>query len=245
MARVWDYMVGGRDNFEADRSAARQLLTSAPVLAQAAPVAWGFLGRAVSYLAAEAGIRQFIDIRMGMPAPADTHEFAQAVAPECRIVYVANDPVVLSHTRASLRSSAEGSVSCIGADLYDVAAIVAEASQTLNLAEPVAVVMMDILNFIEDAAAVVAGLVRAIAPGSQLVVMQATADERWAVGAQRWNRIFPVPVYLRNRSQVESWFAGLELIEPGIVEAHQWRPAAGDPEYPEGMPLLAAVARKR
>ena len=151
VARVWNYLIGGRDNFEADRQAAKQLVAASPVMAQAAPASRAFLRRAVTYLAAEAGVRQFLDIGTGLPTAGNTHEVAQAVDPSCRVVYVDNDPVVLSHARAGLRSSAEGTTSYLDADARDTCAIVAGASATLDLARPVGVIMIDILNFLEDA----------------------------------------------------------------------------------------------
>jgi hypothetical protein len=245
VARVWNYMVGGRDNFEADRRAARLLISAAPVMAECGPVSRAFLRRAVTYLAAEAGIRQFLDIGPGMPTAGNTHEIAQAIDPACRILYVDNDPVVLSHARALLRSAA-GGVDFLHADARDTAAVIAGAGQPLDLARPVGIVMIDILNFLEDAAGVLAGLVAAVTAGSYLVVMQPTPGEQLELAAQRWNQISPVPVILRDCATVESWFAdlGLDLVEPGVVEVPRWRPAPGDPQRPGAMPLLGAVARK-
>jgi len=244
VARVWDYLVGGRDNFEADRKAARQLVSAAPVMAQMPPVSRAFLRRAVTYLAAEAGIRQFLDIGTGMPTAGNTHEVAQAVDPSCRVVYVDNDPVVLSHARAGLRSSAEGATSYLEADARDTQTVIAGASATLDFARPVGVIMIEILNFLEDAADVLARLAAAVSAGSYLAVMQPSRDQRLTAAARRWNQLAATPVFLRDRDQVARWFTGLELIDPGIVEVHQWRPAPGDPDYPEGMPLFGAVARK-
>ncbi len=152
VARVWNYLVGGRDNFEADRQAAKQLVAAAPVMEQVAPASRAFLRRAVTFLAAEAGIRQFLDIGTGMPTAGNTHEVAQAVDASCRIVYVDNDPVVLTHARAGLRSSEKGVTSYLDADARDTGAIIAGAGETLDLAQPVGVIMIDILNFLEDAA---------------------------------------------------------------------------------------------
>jgi trans-aconitate methyltransferase len=244
VARVWNYLVGGRDNFEADRQAARQLVAAAPVMGQVAPASRAFLRRAVTYLAAEAGIRQFLDIGTGMPSAGNTHEVAQAVDPSCRIVYVDNDPVVLSHARAGLRSSDEGATSYLDADARDTQAIIAGACATLDLARPVGVIMIDILNFLEDAADVLARLAAAVPAGSYLAVMQPSRDERLTVAARRWNQLAATPVFLRDRDQVARWFTGLELVDPGIVDVHQWRPAPGDPDFPDGMPLLGAVGRK-
>jgi SAM-dependent methyltransferase len=244
VARVWNYLVGGRDNFEADRQTARQLVAAAPVVAQVAPASRAFLRRAVTYLAAEAGIRQFLDIGPGMPTAGNTHEVAQTVDPSCRVVYVDNDPVVLSHARAGLRSSGEGATSYLDADARDTGAVMAGASVTLDLAQPVGVIMIHILNFFEDAAEVLAQLAAAVPAGSYLAIMQPSRDERLAMAARRWNQLAATPVFLRDHGTVARWLAGLELVDPGIVEVHRWRPDPGDPDYPEGMPLLGAVARK-
>jgi hypothetical protein len=244
VARVWNFLIGGRDNFEADRQAARQLLAAAPAMELVALASRAFLRRAVTYLAAEEGIRQFLDIGTGIPAAGNTHEVAQAVAPSCRVVYVDNDPVVLSHARAKLRSSAEGATSYIDADARDTEAIVAGAKATLDLSRPVGVIMIDILNFLEDAGDVLERTVAAVPAGSYLVVMQPVRDERLAMAAHRWNQLAAMPVFLRDRVQVERWLAGLDVMAPGLVELQQWRPGAGDPECPQGLPLLGAVVRK-
>ena len=243
VARVWNYLVGGRDNFEADRRAARLLISVAPAMAEFGPAARAFLRRAVTYLAAEAGIRQFLDVGPGLPTAGNTHEVAQAVDPACRVVYVDNDPVVLSHARALLRSEA-GGVSFLDADARDPASVIAGAARTLDLAQPVGIVMIDILNFLEDAVDVLGRLAAAVPAGSYLAVMQPSKDERLTDAARRWNQLADTPVFLRDRAQVARWFAGLELVDPGIVEVHQWRPVPGDPRFPDGMPLLGAVARK-
>jgi hypothetical protein len=244
LARVWNCLLGGRDNFEADRSAARQLLNSTPLMGQAAVASRAFLRRTVSYLAAEEGVRQFLDIGTGMPSAGNTHEVAQAVDRSCRVVLVDNDPVVLSHARARLRSSAGGATSYLAADARDTSAIMAGASEILDFAEPVGVIMIDILNFLEDATEVLARLVAAVPAGSYLAVMQPANDERLALAAHRWNQLAATPVFLRDRQQVARWFSGLQLIDPGIVEVHRWRPAPGERDFPDGMPLIGAVARK-
>jgi hypothetical protein len=244
VARVWNYLVGGRDNFEADRRAAEQLIALAPVMAHVAPASRAFLRRTVTYLAAEAGIRQFLDIGTGIPAAGNTHEVAQGAEPSCRVVYVDNDPVVLAHARAGLRSSAEGATSYLDADARDTETIIDGARATLDLTRPVGVIMIDILNFIEDAADVLARLTAAVPGGSCLVVMQPSRDERLAVAARRWNQLSAPPVFLRGRAEVTRWFGGLELVEPGIVDVDQWRPDPCDRLLPGGIPLLGAVARK-
>lgn len=243
VARVWNFLIGGRDNFEADRRAARQLVAVAPVIVQAAPASRAFLRRSVGYLAADAGIRQFLDIGPGLPAAGNTHEVAQAIDPACRVVYVDNDPVVLTHARALLRSSA-GGVTFLDVDANETAGVIAGARATLDFAEPVAIIMIDILNFLAEADGILARLVAAVPSGSYLVLMQPTGDEGLAVAARRWNRIARTPVYLRDRAAVARWFTGLHLVAPGIVELNRWRPAPDDPACDGIMPLLGAVACK-
>jgi len=244
VARVWNAMMGGRDNFEADRRTARRLIATAPLLAHAAPASRAFLRRVIRYLVTEAGIRQFLDIGAGLPTTDVTHEVAQAADPSCRVVYVDNDPVVLAHARASMRSDAEGSTGYLSADARNIPAVLNGAAQTLDLARPVGILLVDVLSFIPEAADVMAGLAAAAPRGSYLTVVQPAADERLAVAQHLWNRVAETQVYLRGRSQVGAWLSGLELVDPGLVEVNHWRPAPGDPECPDGLPLLAAVARK-
>ena len=244
VARVWDYMTGGHDNFEADRSAARQLLALSPVMTQVAPASRAFLRRAVTYLAGEAGIRQFLDIGTGMPAEGSTHSVAQRVDPSCRVVYLDNDPVVIAHARAALRSSAAGGTSCLQADARDTRAVLDGARQALDLTKPVAVIMIMVLHFLEDAAGPLTSLTAAMPPGSYLALAHPDRDELMVMVARRWNQLGSVPAFPRDRTELGRLLAGLDVIEPGIVEVHQWRPGPGDRDYPEGMPLLGAVARK-
>jgi hypothetical protein len=247
VARVWNYLVGGRDNFDADRRAARQLVAVAPVMGDVAHASRAFLRRVVRFLAGEAGIRQFLDIGTGIPTAGNTHEIAQQVAPDSRIVYVDHDPMVLVHARALLRSSPEGVTSYIDADARDPGKIIASAQDTLDLSEPVAIVMIDVLNFIDgtrEVGAIIRTLLEAVPSGSYLALMQPAIDEGLLIAQRRWNQISPIPVWLRDRDEVASWLTGLELAEPGIVDVDKWRPADGDPEYPDGMPLYGAVARK-
>jgi hypothetical protein len=249
VARVWNYLVGGRDNFEADRSAARQLVAASPVMAQVGPASRAFLRRTVRYLTAEAGIRQFLDIGTGLPTAGNTHDVAQGIAPEARIVYVDNDPVVLAHARALLTSTPGGATSYIDADARDPARIIAEAGKTLDFGAPVAVVMIDILNFIVGSAEVtriLAALRAAVVPGSYLVIMQPACDLEPALdAAQRfWNDVSPVPVVLRARAEVTAWAAGLDLVPPGVVPVCEWRPGDGDPVLSMAIPLHGFAARK-
>jgi hypothetical protein len=245
VARVWNFLVGGHDNYEVDRRVARQLVSAAPVMGQVAAASRAFLHRVVTYLAAEAEVRQFIDIGTGMPTTGNTHEVAQSVHPACRVVLVDNDPVVIAHARALLRSTAEGATSYLEADARDTEAILAGAREILDLSSPVAIVMIDLLNFLDDAGGPVARLMAALPSGSYLAIMHPAADRRLEAAARRWNQVSPIPVFLREHSEFAGWFGDFDLVDPGIVEVHQWRPAADDPECPDGMPLLGAVGRKR
>jgi S-adenosyl methyltransferase len=250
VARVWNYLVGGRDNFAADRFAALQLIDAAPVVEAIAPAARAFLYRVVSYLAADAGVRQFLDIGTGIPTAGNTHEVAQAVDPRCRIVCVDNDPVVLVHARALLRSSPEGVTSYLDADAREPGKIIEAARETLDFDQPVALVLIGVLNFIEGTAAEIAAIIgRLLDPvpsGSYLAVTQLASDldDTLLTAQRRWNEMAATPVWLRDRAAVTAWFTGLELIEPGVVELDQWRPAEGDPRYDGVLPMYGAVARK-
>jgi hypothetical protein len=245
VARVWNYLVGGRDNFEADRKAARQLITAAPVMSEVGRATRAFHRRAVQF-AAEAGIRQFLDIGTGMPTAGNTHSIAQDIEPESRIVYVDNDAVVLAHARALLTSAREGLTSYIDADARDVDLIVATAAKTLDFGQPIAVILIDILNFIPGGGAgeIVRALRDAIAPGSYLVIMQPASDldPLLEVAARRWNQIAATPITLRSRAEVAEWADGLESVEPGVVQVPRWRP--GEKPATGVMPLYALVARK-
>jgi hypothetical protein len=250
VARVWNYLVGGRDNFAADRFAAQQLVDAAPVMEAVGPASRAFLGRVVSYLAGDAGVRQFLDIGTGIPTAGNTHEVAQAVAPRSRIVLVDNDPVVLVHARALLRSSPEGVTSYLDADVREPAKIIESARETLDFDQPVALVLMGTLNFVDGTAgsitAIVGTLLDAVPAGSYLAIAQAASDldDSLITAQRRWNEMATTPVWLRDRAAVTSWFDGLELIEPGLVEVDKWRPANGDPGYDGVLPVYGAVGRK-
>jgi len=246
-ARIWDAMSGGHDNFEADRLVARHLVAAMPTLAQAGDAVWAFRSRVVSYLVGEAGIRQFIDIGMGMrrTPTSSTDAVARAITGDCRVVYVINDPVVLSHARATLCSPAGGAISYIDANPRHIESVLHAVREAVDLAEPAAVLMPDTLNFTRNAVGAVARVVNAVSSGSYLNVIQSSPDERQVLAARRWNRLCDMPVYLRDAEEVAGWFAGCDILAPGVVEVHRWRPGPDDPEYPAGMPLLGALARKR
>jgi S-adenosyl methyltransferase len=249
VARVWNYLIGGKDNFAADREAAGQLIAAAPVMAVVGPASRAFLGRAVRHLVTEAGITQFLDVGTGLPTANNTHEVAQSIRADCRIVYVDNDPVVLSHARALLMSAPEGLVSYIDADAREPEKVIAEAGRTLDFSEPTGIVLVDLLNFIPDpdeAAGILSALIAAVAPGSHVVVMQPASDldPELLVAQRAWNMVAPQSVTLRTQAEVASWFGDLELADPGLVTVPEWRPEPGDPSYDRPVPLYAAVARK-
>jgi S-adenosyl methyltransferase len=249
VARAWNYLVGGRDNFEADRAAVRQIIEIAPVVADLGLAGRAFLRRVVSYLAKDAGIRQFLDIGAGIPTAGNTHEIAQSIMPHCRIVYVDNDPVVLTHARALLRSSPEGVTSFIDADVREPGKIIESAQDTLDFNEPVALVLFNILALVlgnGEVADVIETLLGAVPPGSFLAIMHPASDmhETLIAALQVWNEISVTPGCFRDRATVTAWFDGLELVQPGIVEVPKWRPADGDPASEGVLPMYGAVGRK-
>jgi hypothetical protein len=249
IARAWNYMIGGKDNFEADREAARRLIAAAPVLAVAAPASRAFLRRTVRYLAAEAGIRQFLDIGTGLPTAGNTHEVAQSIAPDCRVVYVDNDPVVLVHARALLVSAPAGVTSYLEADARDPEMILAQARMAIDFGEPVAFMLIDLLNFIENdalARSLTSALIATAAPGSYFAIMHPASDLDPAfLEAERlWNRLAAQRIRLRSREQVTGFLTDLELVEPGLVTISEWRPDPADPAPAVPLPVYGVVARK-
>jgi hypothetical protein len=249
MARVYDYWLGGKDNFAADRAAAEQAIAANPHILKDVRANRAFLARAVRYLAAECGIRQFLDIGTGIPTANNTHEVAQSVAPECRVVYVDNDPVVLAHARALLISDPEGATDYIHADLRDTDEILSRAAQTLDFSRPVAVTMMAILHLIPDDAdpyRIVATLMAAAPSESYLAISHPAGDvraEAVAEMARRVNaRLGPNRGTMRDLAQVTRFFDGLHLVEPGIVQPQWWHPAGPIPGADVG--VWCGVARK-
>ena len=238
-ARVWNYWLGGRDYFAADRAAAEQLSREFPHLAQTARAERAFLVRAVRFLAGPARIRQFLDIGAGLPAGGNTHEIAQRIAPEVGIVYADNDPAVLVHARALLQnpvraSTPEGVVSYVDADLRDVTAVLAGAARTLDLGQPVALIMLGILGHLDDygaARSITSQLMDALPAGSYLAIADGVAGSGPVDDAQRrYNGAAAVRYHLRRPDQVASFFDGLDLIEPGVVPCPRWKPdASGAP----------------
>ncbi len=249
-ARVADYLYGGQSNFEADRKAARALAATAPSIISIAPAVLAFQRRVLHFLVTDAGIRQFLDIGMGLPLVGATHEVAQSLVPESRIVYVDNDPMVLSHARALLKSAPGGAVGYVDADVRDTATIVAGAGRTLDFGRPAAVLLLFTLAYVPDAveaAAVVSSLMAAMPSGSYVAIYHLASDLDPTLGeaAREWNKMMPAqPITPRSRAEVGDLAAGLDLVPPGLVPITEWRPAAGDPQFEHVVPLHAVVARK-
>jgi hypothetical protein len=239
-ARVWNYWLGGKDNFEVDREAGDRVRAVFPAIVDNARAQRAFLGRAVRYLTAERGIRQFIDLGTGLPTADNTHEIAQSLAPESRVVYVDNDPLVLVHARALLTSSPEGGTDYIEADARDPETILREAGRLLDLDQPVAVIMLGILGNIpdyDDALAVVSRFVEAIPSGSYVVINDGTdASDEITEGAKVSHGYV-----LRKPAEIARYFEGLELDEPGLVATTRWRNEGDDSAQLDGM---GGVARK-
>ncbi|MFF8838953.1 SAM-dependent methyltransferase [Streptomyces sp. NPDC015130] len=235
-ARVWNYWLGGKDNYPVDRAVGDQVTAFYPSIGEVARADRAFLGRAVTHLAAEAGVRQFLDIGTGLPTADNTHEVAQRVAADSRIVYVDNDPIVLTHARALLTSAPEGVTEYVDADARDPETILAAAGATLDLSRPVAVLMLGILNFVLDtgeARAVVKTLMDALPSGSHLVLTHPTLEPELGGEGNRaamafWNENATPPITARGRAEFTSFLEGLDVLEPGIVSCARWRSEEGD-----------------
>ncbi len=234
-ARIYNYWLAGKDHFPADRRAAEEVIRHRPQVVAGARANRAFLARAVRYLAAECGIRQFLDIGTGLPAPASTHEVAQQAAPDCVVVYTDNDPLVLVYARALLTARPPGRCGYVDADLRDTATLLAQASRTLDFSRPAAVLLLAILHFIPDCdgpAGLVTTLASALAPGSYLVISHLTGDLApgpVAAGVGAYNAAVPAAVIPRSHAQVTALFGGLRLVPPGVVPLPEWRPTVPGP----------------
>jgi len=251
-ARVWNYWLGGKDNFEVDRQVGDQFSEFYPDITVVAKSSRAFLRRAITHLATDAGIRQFLDVGTGMPTAENTHQVAQAAAPDARIVYVDNDPLVLAHARALLTGTPEGATEYLDADLHDPVAILAAAGRTtLDLSRPTGLILMNILGHVpslDEAVTIVRRLLDGLPSGSYLVTADGTNvldgpafEEAIAV----WNANAPLSYHLRRPEELARFLEGLEVLEPGLVPCNTWRPdpgATGDDlrEVDE----FGAVARK-
>jgi O-methyltransferase involved in polyketide biosynthesis len=235
-ARLWNYWLGGKDNFASDRAAGDEIARMLPSIVDLAVADRAFLGRMVRHLVADRGIRQILDIGTGLPTADNTHQVAQSIAPETRIVYVDNDPLVLVHARALLTSTPEGQTSYIEADLNDPQAILQKAQRTLDFSEPVAITLLGIMHFIRDddeARNVVRQLADAMPSGSYLAIAHGCHDINRAEAdkiVSFWNEHGTPKIKYRSSAEIARFFDGLELLEPGIVPCSRWRPGPEDPD---------------
>ena len=252
-ARIYDFLLGGKDNFPVDREASLEIAAVWPNLPKSMRANRTFMQRVTQYLAAEQGIRQFLDIGTGLPTSPNLHEVAQAVDPASRVVYVDNDPMVLVHARALLTSAPEGRTTYIDADLHDPQAILNAATlrNTLDLDRPVALSLIAVLQFVTDedeAHAIIDGLMKHLAPGSFLALSTVTADsapEEVTRGIDAY-AARGIPERIRDRAEVELLFGDLELVDPGVCLVHRWHPDAESAAVPdEHVHMHGGVARKR
>ena len=250
-ARVYDYWLGGKDHFEPDRIAAQEVIAVRPTIIRDIRANREFLGRVVRFLAGEAGIRQFLDIGTGIPSANNTHEVAQSVAPDCRIVYVDNDPIVLAHARALLTSTPEGACAYLDADLKDTGKILQEAARTLDFSRPVAVLFIGVLHLVSEAdepLRIMGEMLDATVAGSYLALTQPAKDvnaDQVAEGARRYNEHVKTPQTRRTYAETLRFFDGMEVVPPGLVQCHRWRPAAGAVGLEENVSAYGGLARKQ
>jgi hypothetical protein len=250
-ARMYDYLLGGKDNYAADRAAVEAWLEIDPDIAFGARANRAFLGRAVRYLTAEGGIRQVLDIGTGIPTAGNTHQVAQGIAPDSRVVYVDYDPIVLAHARALLTSSEEGATDYIDADLRDTGTILTQAAGLLDFTRPVAITLIAILHAIpdtDDPYAIVATLMDAVPSGSYLALSHSASDllhveQRQGLESVT-SRMIQQQFTYRSREQVAGFFAGMDLVAPGLVRVEEWRPDPGTSGAGKSH-LWCAVGRKR
>jgi hypothetical protein len=247
-ARVWNYWLGGKDHFAADREMGDWIARENPAIVATVRADRGFLKRAVQLMVHD-GIRQFLDVGTGLPTADNTHEVAQRLAPDARVMYVDNDPLVLVHARALLTSSPEGATHYIDADQRDTDTILREAADALDLTAPVAVTMLGVVHFVDDydeALAMVRQYMNAVPSGSYLAIAHATDEvhgETTRTAINYWNRSAKPPITLRSAKQIAGFFAGLELLEPGVVSCSRWRPDAEAAEMPR-VDQFCGVGRK-
>jgi hypothetical protein len=247
-ARIWNYWLGGKDNYAVDRAAGDEYRATFPGITDVARTSRSFLVRAVRYLAGEAGVRQFLDIGTGLPTADNTHEVAQRVAPESRIVYVDNDPLVLAHARALLTSTPAGVCEYLDADIRDPDAILNTARDLLDFAQPVALMLMGIMGHFtdEEAYPIVRRLVDGLPPGSYFALYDgANVNEAFNEAQQGYNESGAVPYHLRSPEQFALFFEGLDLVEPGVVPVPHWRPDPDAAGQPAEIYSYCGVGRKR
>jgi hypothetical protein len=247
-ARVYDYWLGGKDNYEADRDVGDQVMATLPSILHTVRTNRAFLRRAVEYLAGEAGIRQFLDVGTGLPTADNTHEVAQRVAPESRIVYVDNDPIVLVHAQALLDSTPAGATAYMQADVRDPELILREAASMLDFSQPVAVMMLAVIHLIpdaEDPGRIVSRLMDAVVPGSYLAISAVTSDfetDRVNQATGEFNAMrVAAQITPRTHAAVSRYFDGLDFVDPGLVPISQWRAPA---DLARTVTMYAGVGRK-
>jgi hypothetical protein len=248
-ARIWNYWLGGKDNFAVDREAGDQYRQVFPGVVDVARASRGFLIRSVRYLAGPADVRQFLDVGTGLPTAENTHEVAQSIAPDARIVYVDHDPLVLAHARALLVGTAEGVTDYIHADLREPNQILQAAAKTMDLSQPVALILSGIMGHVPDtgqAHAIVRELLDGLPPGSYLSLNDGTAviSDKIEEAQDSYNDTGAVPYTLRKPEQIASFFDGLQLVEPGVVSCTRWRPDLEDEDAAE-VDAFGGVGRKR
>lgn len=248
-ARIWNYWLGGKDNYAVDREAGDQYVKVFPGIVDIARAGRAFLARAVRYLALEAGIRQFLDVGTGLPTVDNTHELAQRAAPASRIVYVDNDPLVLAHARALLTSTPEGVTDYIDADMRDPETVLARAAARLDLSQPVGLMIMGVMGHIPDddeAQSIVQRLVAGLPSGSYLAMYDGldSISDAMTEAQEEYDDTGAMPYKLRYRDQVRRFFDGLEFVEPGLVRCPQWRPDPSQADAGADAITLAGVARK-
>jgi hypothetical protein len=244
-ARVWNYLLDGKDNFAVDRELGDAIRSAQPAIVAIAQAQRRFLVKAVTFMAGEMGIRQFLDIGTGLPTANNTHEVAQRVAPESRIVYVDNDPLVLAHARALLTSSREGKTAYVDSYVQDPERILSEAVHTLDLSRPVALTMIGILGNVADyaeARSIIDRLLAAVPSGSYLALSDGTSTSAANVESQRIANQSGHPYNLRTVEEIAGYFDGLELVEPGVVSTSLWRPEPGT--EPAALDVYCGVGRK-
>jgi hypothetical protein len=246
-ARVWNYWLGGKDNYAVDREVGDRVREVFPAIVENAQACRAFLARTVQFLAGEAGIRQFLDIGTGLPTADNTHEVAQRVAPESRIVYVDNDPLVLAHARALLSSGPQGATDYLDCNLADAGRIRQEAARTLDFDQPIALMLMGILGHVEDddeAQSIVEGLLDLLPSGSYLAFYDGTNTSEKIVEGAKVSSAGGHDYYLRSPEQIARFFTGLELVDPGVVTVSRWRPDPGQDGLPVHHDSYGGVARK-
>jgi SAM-dependent methyltransferase len=248
-ARLWNYWLGGKDNFQADRDAGDAIAGMLPSIVALAREDRKFLRRSVEHLVRDGGIRQILDIGTGLPTADNTHQVAQRAAPETRVVYVDNDPLVLVHARALLQGTEEGATTYVEADLNDPESIMRAARETLDFSQPIALSLVALLHLVADEdepTRIVRELLDALAPGSYVTLSHATGD----FDPETWERVVEVyrkggtAAQVRSHAEFSAFFTGLDLLDPGVVLAALWHPELGEPQGGEEIPLYVGIGRK-